>query len=281
VRLSEDRLWIPREEPYMEGHNTWIANCEGSTLFFPVGDLAQHEILNLCFYAQNGFCVYDDISNTHIKGLEQFGDLVDLDNPYPLSFVEQYTLTELTVELGTSTFAGALMLQAMGLGGWMFDGIDSLTVLGTSGKPEIPGLGFRYDQKEPWSLPNPTGLEGVFEGHCPPHFPDMRAAVKAVAERKFGPGGPYHPDTPGPWKDTQSVRASALVHDERFLECVGTMAQHIFDIGGRFPARFPSVFQLMYVQAHHLELEFNDRFFEPGAYLPTHADHMSLWHSAP
>ena len=30
-KLSNRRLHIPREEPYMEGHNTWIANHEGST----------------------------------------------------------------------------------------------------------------------------------------------------------------------------------------------------------------------------------------------------------
>jgi hypothetical protein len=214
VQLSESRLRIPAEEPYMEGHNTWIANCGGSTLFIPVGDLAQHEILILCFYVQNGYCIYDDISGAPIDGLERFGDLVDLENPFPLSFVEQYALTELTVELGASAFAGALMLQAMGLGGWMFDGIDPFTVLGASGDPEIPGLGFRYDQREGWPLPNPTGLEGVFEGHCPPHFPDMRAAVRAVAERKFGPGGPYHPDTPGPWKDARTVRSSAQIRCE-------------------------------------------------------------------
>jgi hypothetical protein len=32
------------------------------------------------------------------------------------------------------------------------------------------------------------------------------------------------------------------------------------------------------VQAHHLDLEFYDRFFTPGAYLRTHAEHMKRWH---
>src|SRR3712207_7048168 len=53
-----------------------------------------------------------------------------------------------TAELSTSCYAGMLMLQAMGLGGWMFDGIDRYTVLGASGDPEVPGLGFRYDTDE-------------------------------------------------------------------------------------------------------------------------------------
>jgi hypothetical protein len=171
-----------------------------------------------------------------------------------------------------------LMLQAMGLGGWMFDGIDRYTVLGASGDPEVPGLGFRYDTDERWPLPNPTGLPGVFAGYCPPHYPDMRAAVEAFAERKFGPGGPFHPDTPGPWKESTRVRSSAQIHSEEFKECVAVMAQYIYDRFGKFPGTVPSIFILTYLQAHHLELEFYDHHFGPGAYLQTHADHMVRWH---
>src|SRR4051812_41363030 len=41
-------------------------------------------------------------------------------------------------------------------------------------RPEVPGLGFRYDTDERWALPNPTGREGVFTAFTPPHFPDLR-----------------------------------------------------------------------------------------------------------
>ena len=163
---------------------------------------------------------------------------------------------KLTVELGTSCYAGALMLQAMGLGGWMFNGVDPFAVLGASGDPDVPGLGFRYDTDERWPYPNPTGLEGVMEGFCPPHYPDMRAAVEAVCERKFGPGGPFHPDTPGPWKDSRKVRSAAQVHDERFRECVALQAQYVYDTFGKFPGTVPSMFLIMYLQAHHLDLDF-------------------------
>ena len=53
-KLSNKRLHIPLEEPYIEGHNTWIANHEGSTLVIPVGDLAQHMLATISFYTQNG-----------------------------------------------------------------------------------------------------------------------------------------------------------------------------------------------------------------------------------
>ena len=170
------------------------------------------------------------------------------------------------------------MLQAMGLGGWLFNGIDPFSVLGASGDPNVPGLGFRYDEDERWPYPNPTGLEGVMEGYCPPHVRDMKDAVDAVCERKFGPGGPFNPATPGPWKDTPRVRGAALAHDDRFKECVTLQAQYILDTFGKFPGTAPSIFVITCLQAHHLDLEFYDKFYEPGAYLRTHADHMAKWH---
>lgn len=277
-KLADGRLNLPPQEPYLEGHNTWCVNRPGSLLLIPVGDVAQMTIAILCFLAQNGYCIFDDIHNQKIPGLERFADIVDVDNPYPLTFVEQYALTELTAELSASCFAGVLMLQAMGLGGWMFDGIDRFTMLGASGDPDVPGLGFRYDTDERWALPNPTGLAGVYEAYCPPHYPDMRAAVEAFAQRKFGPGGPLNSATPGPWKESSRVRGSAQVHSEEFKDCIGVMAQYIYDRFGKFPGHVPSLFILTYLQAHHLDLEFYDHHFNPGAYLPTHAAHMQRWH---
>jgi hypothetical protein len=277
-KLSDERVHLPREEPYLEGHNTWCVNVPGSLLVIPVADIAQHLIAILCFFQQNGYAVYDDVNDRKIPGLEEFRGLVDFEEPFPLTFVEQYALTEATAELATACYAGVLMLQAMGLGGWMFDGIDRFSMLGASGNPEVPGLGFRFDEAERWSTPNATGREGVFEAYCPPHYPDMAAAVETFAERKFGPGGPFNRDTPGAWTDSPGVRGSAQIHDEEFKACVALQAQYVFDTFGKFPGTVPTVFILNYVQAHHLDLDFYDRFFKPGAYLRTHAEHMQRWH---
>ncbi len=278
-KVSDKRLYLPPQPPHVEGHNTWVSNQPGTTLFIPVVDLAQHLIGGLCYLVQNGFCIHDDYNHRPIPGMERFRELVDVDHPYPLSYVEQIILGEGTVELSTACYAGTLMLQAMGLGGWMYDGLDRNSVLGASGEPDVPGLGFRYDTDPRWSVPNPTGLPGVFEGFCPPHYPDMRAAVEAFCQRKFGRGGPFHPETPGPYKDTPRIRGSARVHDELFKDCVTGMAQYIHDTFGKFPATLPSTYCLMFLQAHHLDLEFYDHHFQQGAYLRTHAEHMEKWHS--
>ena len=205
--------------------------------------------------------------------------LTDLERTLVLSAMEQYALTEATAELATSCYAGVLMLQAMGLGGWMFDGIDRSTMLGASGDPDVPGLGFRYDIDDRWALPNPTGLPGVFEAFCPPHHLDMAGAVEAFTQRKFGPGGPFDSGTPGAWTDSPGFRGAAQVHDEEFKALVTCQAQYVLDTFGKFPGTVPTLFVLNYVQAHHLDLDFYDRFFRPGAYLGTHAEHMRLWHS--
>src|ERR671915_287102 len=262
-KLSDGRLYLPAEEPYLEGHNTWCANVPGSLLVIPVADIAQHLLAILCFFVQNGYAIYDDVNDRKIAGLEEFGGLVDVEEPFPLTFTEQYALTEATAELATACYAGVLMLQALGLGGWMFDGIDRFSMLGASGDPDVPGLGFRYDDDGRWPIPNPTGREGVFEAYCPPHYPDMEAAVEAFSERKFGTGGPYNPETPGAWSDSPGVRGSAQVHDEHFKACVTTQAQYVYDTFGKFPATVSSLMILNYVQAHHLDLEFYDRHFKP------------------
>lgn len=278
VKLDDKRIEFPREEPYYEGHNTWCVNVPGSLLAFPVGDLAQHALAGIMFLTQNGYCLGDDVNGRPIPGMEKFRGLVDVDDTFPLTFFDQYMLAEITAELATSCYAGMLVLQGMGLGGWMFDGIDRFSMLGASGDPDIPGLGFRYDEDERWSVPNPTGREGVFEAFCPPHYPDMGAAVEALCERKFGAGGPHNAATPGAWSESALVRSSAQVHDERFRECVTVQAQYLYDTFGKFPATIPSLMILNYLQAHHLDLDFYDQKLRPGSYLPTHARHMETWH---
>ncbi len=281
VKLADGRLNLPAEEPYMEGHNTWCVNRPGSTLIIPVADIAQHMVLTLCYLVQNGYCVYNDVHNEKIPGMEKFKDIVDIENPYPLTFMEQYALTESTAEVSTACYAGMLMLQAIGLGGWMFDGIDRFSMLGASGNPQVPGLGFNFETREDWPLPHVTGLPGIFEGLTPPHVADMTEAVKKVVDRKFNTGGPFNKKTPGPWKESPRVRDSAQFHDPHFQECVATQAQYVFDKFGKFPATVPAIFILTYLQAHNLDLEFYDTFFKDGAYLQTHAQHNELWNRQP
>ena len=275
-QLSDTRLHLPPTA--MDAHNTWCANVAGSTLFIPVADLAQHLIGVLCFLVQNGGCLYNNVHNERIPGIEQFRHLVDVDNPAPLTQLEQNSLVMVTAELTTASQNGMLLLQAMGLGGWLFTGLDMYALLGASEDPAVPGLGFHSVTNATWPVPNVTGLPNIYEGHCPPHYPDMRTAVDAYVERKFGSGGPYHADTSGPWHETAQIRSSITPHSEEFKACVAHIAQFVYDRFGKFPATVPTIFAGPYLQAHHLDLNFYDRFWAPGAYLHSHADHIAQWH---
>ena len=58
---------------------------------------------------------------------------MDVNKPVPLTVLEQSSLADITAEFSTSCYAGVLMLQAMGLGGYMYEGVDRHTILGASG----------------------------------------------------------------------------------------------------------------------------------------------------
>ena len=57
------------------------------------------------------------------------------------------------------------------------------------------------------------------------------------------------------------------------------MAQYIYDKNGRFPGTLPTLIAGPYVQAQHLDVEYYDTHFQPGAYLDTHREHLSRWHN--
>ena len=61
-KLSDKRLYLPKKTPYIDPHNTWIANHEGSTLILPVVDLAQHMLGAIWYYALDGRVINDDSS---------------------------------------------------------------------------------------------------------------------------------------------------------------------------------------------------------------------------
>ncbi len=198
VKLSDTRLELPRQAAHMEMHNTWCANVPGSTLVIPVADVAQLLVLTLAYLVQKGASIYDDINGRPIPGLERFDDLVALDAPYPLSFVEQFGLTEATVEIATSCYAGALTLQALGLGGWMYDGLNAFSVLGASGDPAVPGLGFQSFMIEGQALPIVTGLPASSRATARRTSPTCARRWRRWLRASSAPGGRSTRPPPAP-----------------------------------------------------------------------------------
>jgi len=122
---------------------------------------------------------------------------------------------------------------------------------------------------------NPVGLDGVFEASCPPYHASMDAAVDAVLA----------PPSPGP-KETGPVphrmsdaehRAGTTGVSEEGLACTA-ICNYIVDTYGRFPGGTDAMHLMWVMQAHHIDTDYYDQLFGPGAYGPTHAAHLAKWH---
>jgi len=280
VQISNKRLDLPRQPPHISEHNLWNANVPGSTVFMPIGDVGQQVLAFLAIMASNGYTLYDDFAKRPAGNLAPYfhSGLLDQNKRLPLSYIEQYVYATIAMELSVITHNIVLALQAIGLGGWMFTGINPYSAMGAFAANGVPGMGFRFVRREDWTLPNPIGLDGYYQSLCPPYYPDMHTAVRQLAAWKFGEGGTYDPTTPGPYRDPQAAKATVTPYSEEFLSCLGDMAQYVYETYGRFPATVPTLFMRVYAQAHHLETEFYDEHYAPGAYLETHAKHMEKWH---
>jgi hypothetical protein len=280
VKLGDQRLDLPQNPPYVMEHNLWVANAPGTTLFIPVADESEECLAILAIFAGSGYMLIDDYAKRPAGNLAPFvrSGLLTEAKAVPLSFVEQFVHSMCSTEIAFMAHNAVLTLQGMGLGGWFFTGIDPSSVLGAYADQGIKGLGFRFITDSRWTLPNPLGLDSHYEGLCPPYQKDMRAAVQVLARRKFGPGGAYDRSTAGPYRRNSEVKGSVTPYGAELLECLGEMAQYIYDTYGKFPATIPTILVAGYVQAQHIDTEFYDTHFQPGAYLPTHAGHMARWH---
>ncbi len=101
-----------------------------------------------------------------------------------------------------------------------------------------------------------------------------RGSVRA----QVGPGGPFHPETLGPWHDSAKVRSSAQVHSKEFRECVALQAQYVFDTFGKFPGTVPSMYLIDFPSPGHSD------YFRPDSPLPFPAGFLpcfNLWHLKP
>jgi len=282
-QLSDTRLDLPRAPGHMLEPNLWWANQPGSTLFMPVGDASEEFLGILCILVENGYVIVDpevegpagDLAPFIRSGFLKEGKL------FPLPFLESVVQQAICAEASFMAHNMVLTMQAMGLGGLYFSGLNELSVMGATldeDGPDLEGLGFRFQERGDWIVPNPVGLDGVYEGLCPPYHPDMRAAVEAFVERKFGEGGAYDHRTPGPWKDSSGIKEGVRSYDDEMVDCLAEISGYVHDKHGKFPGTTPTLMLPGFVQAHHLDTRYYDEHFQPGAYLETHANHLDRWH---
>lgn len=279
-RIKRGRLDLPSAPPHILPPNLWWANKPGSTLFMPVADTAEECLGIMALMIRHGAMIVDEETGKPAGNLEPFihSGLLDPEKRFPIA--ELLTIVSEGACLATG-FKGhnmVLMLQVMGLGGLYFSGLDDMSIMGARVKDGIAGLGFEFVEDERWVMPNPVGLKGVYEALCPPFYPDMHSAVKVFVERKFGENGAYKPNSAGPWLDSLKVKKSVEPYSQDFVDCMSEVAQYIYQKFGKFPGLRSTIMMPGFVQAHHLDTDFYDRYYKEGAYLKSHAEHMEKWH---
>ncbi|MCL3861110.1 hypothetical protein [Actinotalea sp. K2] len=279
-QLSDHRLDLPASPPHMLEPNLWMANTPGSTLFMPVADASEQVLGLMAMAVANGNVLFDDVAGRPAGDLSPFvrSGLLQEDKRVPMTVLQQMAYEANVSELAFMGHNMVLTMQAMGLGGLYFNGLNRWSVLGAFAEKGVKGLGFRFVQDDRWPLPNPVGLDGRIECLCPPYVSDMREAVKTFVDRKFGPAGAYDPSTPGAWRDARAVKQGVTPYSEEFVDCLGVAAQYIYDRYGKFPNTFTTMVLSGYVQAVHLDRDFYDANYQAGTYLRTHAQHMERWH---
>lgn len=280
IRLSDKRIEFPPEYPYVASHNRWVANKPGSTLLIPICDQVESLFNLLWIRSGEGTLVTDPKSGRILGDPAELiaAGVLKPERTVPLSLLEGNSRTSTTAELSIAAYNVHLVLQALGLGGWLFSGINTQAILGAFASNGVPGFGFRFDRREGWLQPNPIGLDGYFEPLIPPYVPNMHVAAQRFAERKFGPGGNHTPERPGPYRDNGRVKSQTDRYSPAFVRYLGTLAQDIYDTYGKFPGTQPSVGIAAYTQVHHIDLGFYDTHYKDGAYLQTHAEHQRVWH---
>jgi hypothetical protein len=280
VRIREARIDLPSSPPHILPPNLWWANKPGTTLFMPVGDASEECLGIMALMMRHGVMVVDHETGEPAGNLEPFvrSGLLDRDKQLPMSELLADVNDSMCLELAFMGHNIVLMLQALGLGGVYFNGMDGLSALGAYAHDGVAGLGFRFVEDERWVTPNPVGLDGIYEALCPPNYPDMHAAVEAFVERKFGSGGAYDPDIPGPWRDSEGVKRTVDPYGRDFVDCMSEVARYIYAKNGKFPGIRSTIMLPGFVQAHHVDTDFYDTHYREGAYLETHAQHADLWH---
>ncbi len=290
VKISDERL---NPSPLSQlPWNRWHVNQPGTTLFIPVSNVTWQYI--------NGFMVtlegraayvYDDL-NGNAEPLKRFADggWLDRNRAVPLSAFEQrIALQIIGIEQSTMLHNMALASQAIGLGSFVFPALDASVIFGAPG--ETGGLGFTHLPPRPsrprpgggaWPpapKPVPVGLDGRFEAYSPPYYGDMREAVRAVYESKWGESGIYTSEgVESGLKDRGPLASGVPRTPEWVVEATGEFCQYLWDTYGRVPVTVDPMSTLLWFQALHLDTDFYDRFYKPGAYTETIRNHMKNWH---
>ena len=306
VKVRDGRRQPGLEPFYNLAVNRWSLYDPASTYFLPVNELTLLHLNGLLeiFDQPTGAFVVDERAGFRPAGIGRFakskGGHLDDDarNERVLTIQQLETLvTEfVTVEQGMVMQNLALMTQALGLAGfphWAAHPFGWLEALGFRTRrlraSRYLGMGrllawlARILGRDP-SVVLGLGLEDadgapLLTPFCPPYYPSMAEAVRAVVALKFGPDGVFRGRVgASTFREPDRVAEAAREPSPAAVEAVIAYAEYVHRRYGRFPAYPPPFRTVLGFQAGHVDPEFYDRHYRPEALSETQRRHMELWH---
>ena len=310
VRILDRRLDVPdgkRDFPAYLDSNRFLSNLPGTTIFLPVVDLSRQYINGMMYLLTQPDgarpAIVDDRNFYRLAGVKSWVDkgFLNKDIKVPLGVIGSLR-TQIEADLLLQNLF--LTADAMGLGAWIHGSISPPVLLGDPkfAKTYGPMLGFDF-VTPPWRLmdilrwqvplpryadlrSNPIGLrfkgEHLIKGMSPPYYGSMADAVAAVVEEKFGKDGLFNDQAlfAQIYKEDYGRRylAEAAVYNADVIGCTRDICTYIHETHGRFPAHCDAIHVPgVWLQAHHVEIDYYDRFFRNGL-TDTHRGHHGAWH---
>src|SRR5205085_1379781 len=112
-------------------------------------------------------------------------------------------------------------------------------------------------------------------------YRNMEEAVRAFVDYKYAQGtGTFRDGGANTgWLDGAAIQSDIPRYSDRAIEATIAYCEYIFGRYGRFPALGGPFRTVLAYQAHHLDMEFYDKFYKPGALSETQRTHDASWHN--
>lgn len=310
VKVLDHRLDVApgmRDFPAYLDSNRILSNVPGTTILFPVVDLSRQYINGMMYLLTEPEharpTIVDDRNFYQPAGVKSWvkKGFLNKDIKVPLGVIGPLR-TQIEADLLLQNIF--LMAEAMGLGAWIHGALTPSIAMGDPKFTATYGAMLGFDFVTPkwklldlirWQVPlpkyanlraHPVGLraqgEHLIKGMCPPNYASMKDAVAEVMAAKFGPSGIYNDQAlfADIYKGDYGKQylAGAEVYSQDVIACVTDICEYIIKTHGRFPAHCDAIYAPgVWLQVHHVEEGYYDRFFQHGLDA-AHKAHESLWH---
>ncbi|MDR1185042.1 MAG: nitroreductase family protein [Coriobacteriales bacterium] len=250
---------------------------KGQTIFFPLIQPSDslYKFAAISVVEGLGYYFTDDDGNP--IGDTSFIEKLNLTKKMPISEMGKQTHQWNVLEAGFITQNLLLAAESMGLAACPFAGFAEPVILG--GTPLTRGLRARFTTDKNGAL-NPVGIDGVCEAPVPPYI-DVRDAVEASIRARFAEGGAYNKNTPSALTPENHVKfvEGTVQYTEDMIQYMRGVMGWVYDQNGRLPASAPSLSVPIGIYIAHVDVEFYEKYYRPGAINERHINHNALWHS--